>query len=300
MRVVVIINPRAGVHRSDAVAGRKTLVRDLFRRTGIDGQVVVTERRGHGREVTRSMVQDGVDTVVAWGGDGTINEVASELVDREIPLGIVPAGSGNGLARELGLEWNERRALRTAVQGPVRRIDAGELSGRYFFNVAGVGLDAHLAHVFDASTHRGIRGYATALFRELGTYEPRRYTLTTTGPDKGGTSFDRKALIVALANTRQYGNRAVIAPLARPDDGLLELVVIPPLSPTSVLWQARRLFTGTAHRIPGALRWSVRDGEIAAEDPLTFHVDGEVVDGPSRLSIGVHPNALAVRVPAAR
>jgi YegS/Rv2252/BmrU family lipid kinase len=295
--VIIIINPRAGVGGLDAVAARTTLARDLLERFGMDGEVVVTEHRGHGGEVTRAMVGKGVAAVVAWGGDGTINEVASELVNRAIPLGIVPAGSGNGLARELRIEWDPRRALETALKGRVRQIDAGELGGRHFFNVAGIGLDAHLADVFDKGTQRGIRGYVAALFRELGDYDPVRYLVQTSDAPESGSSFGQRALLVALANSRQYGNRAVIAPTARFDDGLLELVIVPPLSLAATLWHARRLFTGTVHRIPKVVTRSVRAGKISADRPLTFHVDGEVVEGPDRLSFGVHPEGLWVRVP---
>lgn len=297
MRVAIIINPDAGVHRSGAVAARQALAHDVLRTTGMDGQVVVSEGRGRGREVTRAMVEEGFDTFVVWGGDGTINEVASQLVPHGIPLGIVPAGSGNGLARELGLDWNPRRALDTALRGRVRRIDAGELAGHLFFNVAGIGLDAKLALAFDARKQRGLRGYAASLLHELWAYNPGCYTVTTDGSTTDGLAINRKALLIALANTRQYGNRAVIAPLAKPDDGLLELVVVPPLSPVLTLWHASRLFTRTVHRLPGAVMHSVRGGRIAGDGPLTFHVDGEVVVGPSTLSVRVHPGVLAVRVP---
>ena len=292
MRVAILINPRAGVPRPDAAAQRETIARDVLRTVGGDGQIIISKGPGHARDVTASLVDTGVDAMVVWGGDGTINEVASQLVYRDIPLGIVPAGSGNGLARELGLEWNERRALETALHGSIRKIDAGELGGRFFFNVAGVGLDARLAEVFNARKRRGIRGYVGSLLSELRRYEPRRYTIRI-----DGLSVEKKALIVALANTRQYGNRAIIAPLAKPDDGLLDLVVVPPLSPLSTLWHARRLITGTVHGLSDALMHTVREGEITADGSLTFHVDGEVVAGTSVLSIKIHPRALSVRVP---
>ena len=296
LRVAIIINPHAGVHRHGAASQRVALAREVLQAGGISGEIVVTEARGHGRRVTRSILDDGVDIVVAWGGDGTVNEVGSELVGRGVPLGIVPAGSGNGLARELGLDWNPRRALETALKGQTRQIDVGDLGGRWFFNVAGTGLDSHLAEVFGSGGRRGLSGYAASLVRELGGYDPCRYTVTAADAEPEVWSRGR-ALIVAVANTRQYGNQAVIAPLARPDDGLLELVVIPPLSLLSTLWHARRLFTNSVHEIPGVRMRSVRGGQIEADDPLMFHVDGEVVQGGRTLSIAVRPGALAVRVP---
>lgn len=290
-RVAVLINPRAGVRRH-APGVRAALARDVLRAQGVEGQVVMADGSGRGREAARALIAQGVETVVAWGGDGTINEVASQLVFRGVTLGIVPAGSGNGLARELGIDRDPRRALEAALAGPVRWIDAGELGGRLFFNVAGVGLDARLAAVFDAGGRRGLRGYVTSLLREVATYEPDRYRVAA-----GGAAIESDALLVALANTRQYGNRAVIAPRARVDDGLLELVVVPPLSPPAILWQARRLFTGTLHGLRGVRARSVREAAITASRPLTFHVDGEVAAGPRSLAVNVHARALPVRVP---
>ena len=292
MNAGVIINPIAGSRARLGVGRRIQLAQDMLQRCGIEGQVTVTEGPGHGREVAGAMVERGADTVVVWGGDGTVNEVASQVASSRTSLGIVPGGSGNGLARELHLDWEPERALETALRGDVRRIDAGEIGGRLFFNVAGVGFDAHLAAMFNARPRRGALGYFALAVRELATYEPACYWLRTSQ-----LVVTEKALIVAVANTCQYGNRAIIAPQARPDDGLLELVVLPTLSPAMALWHARRLFLGTVHRLRGVRMHSVREAEIAGEGSLLFHVDGEPVTGPSSLSVKVYPRALRVRVP---
>ena len=291
-RVAVLINPRAGVRGRRAVGARTALARDVLRARGVDGQVLVADGGGRGREAAQALLAQGVDTVVVWGGDGTINEVASELVSSGVTLGVVPSGSGNGLARELGLDRDPRRALEVALGGAVRRIDAGELGGRLFFNVAGVGLDAHLAAAFNAGPRRGLGGYVKAVVREVATYRPASYQVTADGVRSEGT-----ALFVAVANTRQYGSHALIAPRARPDDGLLELVVVPALSAPAILWQSHRLFAGTLQRLKGVRTHSVRAGAIAAAAPLTFHVDGEVVSGSRSLTVNVHARALALRVP---
>lgn len=291
MRVGVVINPKAGGHRGLGIGDRVSLVHEAFRRVGVDGPVMITKRRGHGREVARAWVKRGVDTIVVWGGDGTINEVASQLVLQQTTLGIVPAGSGNGLARELCLYRDPARALEVALNGQVRRIDVGELGGHPFFNVAGLGLDAHLAAIFNASTRRGVQGYITGLFRALRTHRPQHYAVQA-----NGFTVKQRALMVAFANTRQYGNGAVIAAVARPDDGLLELVVVPSLPTLTLLWQARRFFTGSVHDLHGVRTYSIREGQITGNGPLTFHVDGEVVTGPKVLALKLHPGALTVRV----
>ena len=205
--------------------------------------------------------------------------------------GIVPAGSGNGLARELCPHWDPARVLEIVLNGQVQQIDVGELGGHPFFNVAGVGLDAHLAAVFNAGTRRGVQGYVVGLFRALRTYRPQHYVVQT-----NGCSVKQRALMVILANTCQYGNGAGIAAVARPDDGLLELVVGPSLRTFTLLWQARRFFTGSVHNLCGVRTHSIREGQITGSGPLIFHVDGEVVTGPKVLAIKLHPGALTVRV----
>ena len=293
MRTVVLINPRAGQRRRGAVAERVELARAALRDHGAGGEVVVADGRGRGRDAARKLVRQGVETVVVWGGDGTVNEVASQLVGRGVALGIVPAGSGNGLARELGLSMHPARALRTALKGRVRTIDAGELGGRLFFNVAGVGFDASLAAAFNVRARRGMSGYLAAALREALRYEPARYDVAADGGGSSGA-----ALLVAVANTRQYGNGAIIAPAARPDDGRLDVVIVPPIGLLAAGWHMPRLFRGTLDGLQGVRMLRVRDGEIAAGQPLTFHVDGEVVRGERRLPIAVHARALPVRVPA--
>ena len=291
MKAGIIINPIAGSgYRRDTDA-RVALARDVLHQCGIDGDVFVTTCRGHARELSRSCVDRAVDTVVAWGGDGTVNEVASEVAFHTPALGVVPGGSGNGLARELGLPQRDpTRSLMTALQGEPRVIDAGELGGRLFFNVAGVGLDAHLAAVFNSRATRGLRGYLVSTIREMLAYESSYYILRASD-----VAVSQKALIVALANTRQYGANVQIAPLARPDDGLLELVVLPSVSPLVAVWHARRLLTGTIHEVPGVTMQSVRAVDIASDSLPSFHVDGEVFHGRETLSAKVHTGALRVR-----
>jgi diacylglycerol kinase (ATP) len=291
MNAGIIINPIAGSGLHRRIDAQVALAYDAFYRCGIAGEVFVTTHPGHARELARSCVDRGVETVVAWGGDGTVNEVASEVAFHSSALGVVPGGSGNGLARELGLPQRDpARSLMTALQGEPRVIDAGELGGRLFFNVAGVGLDAHLAAVFNSRTSRGVSGYLVSAVREMLTYEPSYYILRASD-----VSIRQTALIVALANTRQYGANVQIAPLARPDDGFLELVILPVVSPLVALWHARRLLMGTVHEVPGVTMQSVRAVDITSDASPSFHVDGEAFQGCETLSAKVHPGALRVR-----
>ena len=289
-----VVNPAAGAaaRGGGRVRGLAEMARRCCAAAGAASEVAFTEGPGHGRELAAALADRGFSPVVACGGDGTVNEVASALLRRDAVLGIVPAGSGNGLARELGISRRPGPALRTAVHGEDRAIDVGELAGRPFVNLAGVGLAVSVADLFNRRAGRGLAGYVRAAARQLVRHQSRRYTLAT----EEGT-IERTALLVEIANGRQYGNGAVIAPRARLDDGLLELVSVDPIGPARVLWDLRRLFDGTIDRRPYVHCSPVGGVTISADGPLRFHVDGEVAQGGRSLSAAVHPKALRVRVP---
>lgn len=292
MHVGIVINPQAGPRRRFTAEARVHLARAVLRAQAIDGDARLTTGRGTARALSRALIDAGATHLVAWGGDGTVNEVASEAIARDVTLGIVPGGTGNGLARELGLERQPAAALRTALAGHERVIDAGEIAGRVFVNVAGVGFDAWLAEVFNALTHRRKAAYVTSGLRELRAYQPATYTVRT-----AHASFRMAAFSLAVANGRQYGSGAMIAPGAHLDDGRLQIVCVPPAPTWALLWQARRLFTGGVDRVPGIRIISTNAAEVAADQPLAFHVDGEVCAGGRELVVRVLPNALRVWVP---
>jgi len=295
MRILVIVNPiSGGGTRRNAGTDRGALATRLLRQSGIQAEVRVSERPGHAHDLAREAVADGVRLVFAWGGDGTINEVGRALAFGPSSLGIVPAGSGNGLARELGIPADPAAALACALECADRRIDAGEIGGRLFFNVAGIGLDAHVAARFPVHA-RGTRGklrYVLATAGQILTYRPVEYQI-----DAGGFCQQKRLLAIVFANSRQYGNGALVAPLAHVDDGVLDLVAIEPASWLADIGRTRRLFRGTLHRAPGVAVVQVREAEIAAAAPISFHVDGEPVSGGTRLAVRVHPRALRVRAP---
>ena len=289
-----IINPVAGsASRGGRTHGLVEMARQRCAAAGVDSEVTFTERPGHGRELAADLAGRGFSPIVAWGGDGTVNEVASALMHRDAALGIVPAGSGNGLARELGIGLRPEQALAAAVHGRDRIIDVGELAGRPFVNLAGVGLPVSVADLFNRLAGRGLPRYVQATARQLLRYRSRRYTLAT-----GGRTVEQPALFVELANGRQYGNGAIIAPRARLDDGLLDLVSVDPIGPARALWGLWRLFNGTIDRHPYVHCSQVGGVTISADEPLRFHVDGEVAQGGRSLSAAIHPRALRVRVPA--
>jgi YegS/Rv2252/BmrU family lipid kinase len=290
--VAIVINPMSG-RRGGASRGRARaeLAAAVLGETGTAGEIFVTERPGHAFELARAALMRGATRVVAWGGDGTVNEVGRALLFSPCALGIVPAGSGNGLARALGTPWSPAAALRHAIGAAVTRIDAGEIAGHVFLNVAGLGFDAHVAHAFGRrGGARGLQGYVSVVARELFGYSPSTYRVQIEGD-----ATVHRALLLSIANGPQWGNGARIAPGARLDDGLLDIVIADLPSAIAALRYAPRLFTGTIDRAPGVVTRRATSVTITADGPCCLHVDGEPVAFDGReVRASVHPGALRV------
>jgi YegS/Rv2252/BmrU family lipid kinase len=292
----LIINPIAGRAKGADRARRAALARAALASCGDEVDIVVSERRGHVRELASDAVRSGSRFVLVWGGDGTVNEAGSVLMGTQVPLAIIPAGSGNGLARELGVPLQPAAAIAAALRATPRTIDAGELNGRPFFNVAGVGFDAHIASRFDRSGRRGLASYVRVSARELMTYRSTTYRIDC-GPAVGSpepAALQTKALLVTIANSSQFGNGARIAPFARVDDGRLDLVVYEEASRFATLCALPRLFMGGIDRVRGVSMRQIERARIESEFPMAVHVDGEPGEGATSIEIRVRPNALNV------
>ena len=288
---VVIINPTSGPARRGSGDERVGLATRVLDAAGIPYRIHLTERRNHAYDLAAAAVEAGATLVIAWGGDGTINEVGQALAFTHVSLGLVPGGSGNGFARELKIPFDPERAIQCAIASSDRAVDVGEIAGRMFFNVAGIGLDAKVAaDVGTFRNQRGLRPYLSASAREMFGYLPVEYSIDT---DAG--SVCKHALFVALANSAQYGYGARIAPLAVLNDGLLDLVVVEDKSLVGNVLRLPSLFTRNVHKRFGVMTWKVREARVRANQRMLFHADGEVIEGNHELNVRVHAGALRVR-----
>jgi diacylglycerol kinase (ATP) len=295
MRAAFIINPVAGGRRrSLPPAERIALVERALARHAVSAEVQLTKAPGHGKDLARQALAAGRSPVVAWGGDGTINEVASQLIDTGTPLGIVRAGSGNGLARELGIPPSPDRAIDIALGGRQRVVDVGEIDGQPFLNVAGIGFDAAMALEFNrlGGERRGPLRYAIEVFRTGFLYQAVPYVIVT-----DGQRVEADILLIAIANLAQYGANAVIAPGAKPDDGLLDVVIVEQRGALGRLGLAPRVFDRTIHKAPGVTILPTTKVTVRTSAPMPFHVDGEPHTGGTTIEARVRPGALAVKVP---
>jgi diacylglycerol kinase (ATP) len=295
MDVFAIVNPLSGAGANpDVAAQRVAMLMQRFAAAGVTGGVHLTERRGHAAELAAIAAAQGARVLLGWGGDGTINEMGSAIAGTDAALAIVPAGSGNGFAGELGIPRDPAAAIDVAIRGRVRTIDAGELNGRLFFNIAGVGFDAAIAEQFNARARgrRGLGPYLQIGFREAFTYTCNRYQIAL-----DGESIVSRALLVAFANGREYGNGLRLAPHARMDDGKLEALVVEDRQPLARLWTARHLALGTSHKAPGVISRSVTSARIEADCDILYHVDGEIGRAGGSVDVRIRPGLLKVKVP---
>ena len=293
MKTCFIFNPTSGRNRRRT--GLATDLRDFIESRSLDATVATTEGPGHATQLARDAALSGCTTVVAVGGDGTMNEVAQALLHTPAALALVPCGSGNGLALHLGVPTALLPALNLVAltHGRVALIDTGSANGHPFFNVMGLGLDADVSRRFNTLTSRGLPAYArTALaaFRALRTERvlistaERRETLDT--------------LLVAVANSDQYGNNARIAPGARIDDGSLDLIAVRPVGLIGAVTLAARLFSGRFDQSAHVCRLRGPSFVIERAAPGLIHTDGETHETGATVGVLVHPRSLRMVVPA--
>ena len=289
MTTGVVINPISGRVRGTGTR-RATLARTVAARFRVEADVRITERAGHAAELTNLFLDAGVDRVIVWGGDGTVNEAAGPIIERPgtAALGIVPGGSGDGLARSLGLGLGPERALEVALTAPAAAVDVGYLANRHFLNIAGIGFDATVGLAFNQRSKRGLSGYLRELFGAVWSYRIERYGLVV-----DGVTSDQERFLIAFANGREYGNRMVLAPAADPSDGWLDVVLVDAGGPIRQLWRARRLAVGHGRPAQGVF-WGRCRSAVITGDRLVCHVDGETFVTKGRVDVRIEPGAIQV------
>lgn len=293
-RARFIFNPRSGHNaRNPWLLAR---AREFIAEHRLDAVVVPTERPLHATELARRALDEGCTLIVAIGGDGTMNEVASALVGTPAALGLIPCGSGNGLGRHLGIPGPGKGAFRALLDGHTRVIDTGLADGHPFFNAMGLGFDAEISARFNALASRGLPAYARTTLRALASYRPDEYTVTA----DSAAPIRTPAWIAAVANSDQYGNDCYIAPGARVDDGLLDLTVIRRLTLLNALPLAVRLFAGRIGGSSAVTRLRAARFVLERAAPGLLHTDGEVRPCGARIEVRVVPASLRIAVPAPR
>jgi diacylglycerol kinase (ATP) len=289
-KVKILHNPKSGfIKRPQFI--RKSVDR-ILANAAFHYDYFETQYKGHAHEMAVAAEAEGYDAVVAIGGDGTANEVASALLYKPVIMGLIPIGSGNGLARGLGIPVSVRRSANLLMEGCVRAIDAGSIAHRHFFVTSGMGFDALIGKLFDDHSLRGPLPYFYIGVREFFLYEAEVFTLKF-----DGRTIRIPALLVTIANTPQWGNSVTVAPNALPDDGLLDVCLIHRVNVFNALINLPKLFTGRIDKIRHYERYQTTAVQIIREKPGVFHVDGEPDETSQVVDVKVLPKALQIIVP---
>jgi YegS/Rv2252/BmrU family lipid kinase len=291
--VVAIVNPISGAGLDRTAAQRRVaMLRQELERRRLRASIVVTTGPGHARDAAAGARNDRAALVLVWGGDGTVNEAGAALVGGETALGLIPAGSGNGLAAALGLPRSPEEAIAAALDGRRRAIDTGTMAGRSFFNVAGIGFDARIARLFNerAAGSRGRWPYVVLGIREGCRYRGAEYCVALDGHE-----LSTRALLIVFANGREFGMGARIAPEADLADGLLDAIVVEDRPLARRFWDARHLAFGTIAHAPRLACRRIREARVESNAPLDCHVDGEPFGADGRVEVRIVPRSLWVQ-----
>ena len=288
-RIIFIINPISGTQNKDTVLH---LIDEVIDKSKYSWTIEYTKNAGHAVEIAADAAKEGVDIVVAVGGDGTMNEVGRSLVDTQTALAILPFGSGNGLARHLQIPMDPRQALEVINEGLIERIDYGKINGTTFFCTCGVGFDAFVSLKFAEAGKRGMLTYLEKMLQESLSYQPETYELET---EDG--KVRHKAFLIACANASQYGNNAYIAPHATITDGLLDVTILEPFTVLDIPSLAFQLFNKTIDQNSRIKTFKCRNLRIRRASSGVVHFDGDPMITGEGIHVEIIQNGLNVVVP---
>lgn len=289
-KIYAIINPKSGTSSKQNLPHK---IAETFDAHKFDVHIFITGYAGHGSEIARQAIRDKVDYVIAVGGDGTVNEVARTLVNSDTALGIIPLGSGNGLARDLNISTDAKKAMGIILDENIIFIDYGMVNNRIFFCTCGVGFDAEVAAMSSGKKTRGSFMYFKNMLETFIRQKPETYEIIC--PE--GTIKD-KAFVVTCANASQYGYNAHIAPHADIQDGMMNIAILKPLSILDVPQTSLQLFTKKIDESSKMIELITNEVTIKRESEGMMHIDGDPVEMGKEIHVKIIPQGLKVLVPA--
>jgi YegS/Rv2252/BmrU family lipid kinase len=287
-KVLFIVNKYAGAGFQPEVEG---LMINACETRDIECTIEFTQSRGHATELAGEAAAKGFQCVIAVGGDGTVNEVAQGLVFSAMPMGIISRGSGNGLARHLGISLKLKDALTGLFDSRVMAMDTFTVNGKLSLNVSGIGFDGHIANLFGGKIKRGLLGYVKLTIQEYIQFKEFSFQLSNSKE-----TIDQKAFIVAIGNSSQYGNNARIAPAASVCDGILHVTMLKKV-PAHRADFIYAMFAGDIQKSIFCETLETSSLHIKTSAPVAYHIDGEPCGINDSFEIKILPSTLQVLVP---
>lgn len=288
-KALLIINPISGTGKKQGLGER---VASQLADVGMQVDTVLTKCAGDATVLARKAIEQGYDTVIAAGGDGTINETAIALCGSHVTLGIIPCGSGNGLARHLNIPVDIEGSINVIRLGRIEVCDYGTVNEHPFFCTFGTGFDALVSHKFAQSKSRGLMTYVSNTFREYVHYKPEEYVISA-----NGEVLTERAFVVAVCNASQYGNNAYIAPHASINDGLLDVTIINYGNLLTTAMVGFDLMAGTIEKNMLIHTFRTKSLHISRKQEGPVHIDGEPMILDPEIDIKCHEHQLRIYTP---
>jgi diacylglycerol kinase (ATP) len=286
-RIRFIINPISGVGKKGEIPN---LIEAHLDHDKFEYDIAITEYRDHAKIIAKQASEEGIDIVCAVGGDGSVHEVGTALIGTQTKLAILPAGSGNGLARHMGIPCNIQKAIECINHNDVIRMDTVLVNDKPFIGVGGYGLDAIIAKKFDEYHKRGFWTYVKLVFREFWKYNPVNISI-----DMNGEIKQMPVVLCTIANSSEFGNGFVVSPKSDVTDGKIELCILKPFSFWSLPSVAYRFFRKTSHKSRFSEIISFQKAKLKISHKQA-HYDGEPFDVRSELNIQVIPSSLNILI----
>lgn len=284
-KLLFIINPFSGIGQKKVIP---TALESGLDKEKFDWKIKYTERAKHAVALSAEAAKNGFDAVIAVGGDGSINEVARSLIHTNTALGIIPGGSGNGVARSLGIPLQVAKAVALINRYRKVKIDTGLLHEHPFVGVAGIGFDAEISKAFAERKIRGPLSYGYLIISKMNNVQAMKIKI------KGEWKLkSKKAIVLAFANTKQYGNNAYIAPTADPTDGKMKLSIIEQFKAWQLPHIAQKFFTKKIHESSKVTYHEFEEIKVKHNSQYA-HLDGEPIEVPPKLTVKVVPHSLWV------
>jgi diacylglycerol kinase (ATP) len=290
-----IVNPISG---SGKRAGLKEFIENESRRRKLSFSIFPSVASGDYSYLKPIISEEGVTDVIIAGGDGTVSQVVCSLMDKDLNFGILPSGSGNGLALAAGIPKSRAKAFEIAVTGKPRLVDGFMVNDQFACMLCGLGFDASVAHAFAEQPRRGLKTYATLVTKHFFSARPYLFDVSC-----NGIQFSTEAYFISIANSNQFGNHVTIAPKASLSDGLLDLVIVKKTMKPVLLFNVfRQIFSGQLRAIENSLKFPViyfqaEELLIRNNGGAPMHIDGDPVDVPKLVKIKVLPSCFRLIQP---
>jgi diacylglycerol kinase (ATP) len=283
MKIRFIINPISGTGKQKSIENYIVKYLDNY-------EIIYTQKAGDATRISKEASMKNIDAVVAVGGDGTVNECLKGLVNTNTALGVIPCGSGNGFAYHIGMKRKIEQAIIQLKDTRIEEIDSCSANGTPFVNVAGIGFDAHISNLFTTLKVRGLINYVKVILNEL-SYKPQEYTIKYKGIERKFTAY-----MISCFNASQYGNNAIIAPMADIQDGLIDFVIVKDFPKWQIPLCLLKIITGRAHLSKYVEIIKCQHMQISASNTL-LHLDGEAYKASNPVKINVLPKSLKILIP---